>query len=75
MLIRKYPDRKRFITLARDHNVVPVCVEILADMETPVSLLAKLYRNQGPIFLLESVVLATSGCTGGTSVRVKLSRY
>jgi anthranilate synthase component 1 len=55
MQIRKYPDRERFINLSRDHNVVPVCVEILADMETPVSLLAKLYRNQGPIFLLESV--------------------
>jgi anthranilate synthase component 1 len=55
MQIRNYPDRERFIKLARDNNVVPVCVEILADMETPVSLLAKLYRKQGPIFLLESV--------------------
>ena len=55
MQIRNYPDRERFINLSRDHNVVPVCVEILADMETPVSLLAKLYRKQGPIFLLESV--------------------
>ncbi len=55
MLIRKFPDRERFVELARDHNVVPVCVEILADMETPVSLLTKLYRQQGPIFLLESV--------------------
>ncbi len=55
MLIRKFPDKQRFVELARDHNVVPVCVEILADMETPVSLLAKFYRKQGPIFLLESV--------------------
>ena len=55
MRIRKFPDRKRFEELARENNVVPVCVEILADMETPVSLLSKLYRNQGPIFLLESV--------------------
>lgn len=55
MLIRKFPNRKRFVELAQNHNVVPVCVEILADMETPVSLLTKLYRNQGPIFLLESV--------------------
>ena len=55
MLIRTFPDRRRFIELARDHNVVPVCIEILADMETPVSLLSKLYRNRGPIFLLESV--------------------
>ncbi len=55
MLIRKFPNRERFAELARDHNVVPVCVEILADMETPVSLLTKLYRKRGPIFLLESV--------------------
>ena len=55
MLIRKFPDKERFIELARDHNVVPVCVELLADMETPVSLLTKFYRDQGPIFLLESV--------------------
>jgi len=55
MLIRKFPSRKRFIGLAQEHNVVPVCVEILADMETPVSLLTKLYRQQSPIFLLESV--------------------
>ena len=55
MLIRKFPNRERFVDLARSHNVVPVCVEILADMETPVSLLTKLYRRQGPIFLLESV--------------------
>ncbi len=55
MLIRKFPDKERFVELAQDHNVVPVCMEILADMETPVSLLTKFYRNQGPIFLLESV--------------------
>jgi anthranilate synthase component 1 len=55
MLICKNPNRERFVELAQQHNVVPVCVEILADMETPVSLLSKLYRRQGPIFLLESV--------------------
>jgi anthranilate synthase component I len=55
MFIRQFPDRERFKNLARQYNVVPVCVEILADMETPVSLLAKLYANKGPIFLFESV--------------------
>lgn len=55
MLLRKFPDQSRFEALARAHNVVPLAVEILADMETPVSLLAKLYREQGPVFLLESV--------------------
>ncbi len=55
MLLRKFPDQAQFQELARNFNVIPVGVEILADMETPVSLLAKLYRKQGPIFLLESV--------------------
>jgi anthranilate synthase component 1 len=55
MLLRKFPDQAHFQELARTHNVIPIGVEILADMETPVSLLAKLYRKQGPIFLLESV--------------------
>jgi anthranilate synthase component 1 len=55
MLIRQFPDRERFESLSRQFNVVPVCTEILADMETPVSLLAKLYQRKGPIFLLESV--------------------
>ncbi len=55
MFIRRFPDRERFKTLADRCTVVPVCVEILADMETPVSLLAKFYRRKGPVFLLESV--------------------
>ena len=55
MQIRQFPNRDRFVELAQSHNVVPVCTELLADMETPVSLLTKLYRNKGPIFLLESV--------------------
>ncbi|MCP4748857.1 MAG: anthranilate synthase component I [Desulfobacteraceae bacterium] len=55
MLIRQFPDKDRFDKLAKRYNVIPVCVEILADMETPVSLLSKLYRKQGPVFLFESV--------------------
>jgi anthranilate synthase component 1 len=55
MLIRQFPSQERFVDLAGQYNVVPVCMEILADMETPVSLLTKCYRDKGPIFLLESV--------------------
>jgi anthranilate synthase component I len=55
MILRKFPDQAYFQELAATHNVIPVGVEILADMETPVSLLAKFYRKQGPMFLLESV--------------------
>ncbi len=55
MRLREYPDAARFIHLTAAHNVVPVVREILADTETPVSLLRKLYRGQGPAFLFESV--------------------
>ncbi|MFP4649919.1 MAG: anthranilate synthase component I family protein [Desulfobacterales bacterium] len=55
MLLRQFPEKSEFAGYFRDHNVVPVCREILADMETPVSVLKKLYQNQSPAFLLESV--------------------
>ncbi len=55
MRIRQFPIKERFLDLARDHNVIPVCAEILADTETPVSLLRKIYPGKGPAFLLESV--------------------
>ncbi|NOY68855.1 MAG: anthranilate synthase component I [Deltaproteobacteria bacterium] len=55
MLIRNFPDKKEFMRLYETHSVVPVCHEILADMETPVSVLFKTYPQKGPAFLFESV--------------------
>jgi len=55
MLIKQFPDKNKFIQLAEHNNVIPVCVEILADTETPVSLFKKIYKNKGPVFLFESV--------------------
>ena len=52
------PSREEFRALARDHTVVPVWREVLADLETPVSAFVKLVGAQpdGPAgFLLESV--------------------
>jgi anthranilate synthase component I len=54
MSIQVHPSRAAFLELARQGNVVPVCADLLADLETPVSAYAKL-RGQGPAFLLESV--------------------
>jgi anthranilate synthase component 1 len=48
------PAREVFLQLSRQGNVVPVCTDLLADLETPVSAYAKL-RGHGPAFLLESV--------------------
>ncbi len=47
------PDRDTFIRLATEHGVVPVWREVLADLETPLSVYAKL-SGDGPSFLLES---------------------
>jgi len=56
MQIRQFPDPSTFRRLARHHNVIPVCVELLADTLTPVSLLGHFHRCQSsPLFLLESV--------------------
>jgi anthranilate synthase component 1 len=55
MLLSRFPDPSAFVALARTHNVIPVCAEILADTDTPVGLLRKFYPDRGPVFLLESV--------------------
>ena len=48
------PDIDTFVGLAREHTVVPVWREVLADLETPVSAFLKLVGD-GEGFLLESV--------------------
>jgi anthranilate synthase component I len=55
MLLNNFPNKDKFLTFTKNHNVVPVCTEILADTETPVSLLKKFYRKNSPVFLFESV--------------------
>ncbi len=55
MLLKQFPKINEFERLYSRHNVVPVCREILADMETPVSVLNKTYNQADPAFLLESV--------------------
>ncbi|MCU1503514.1 MAG: trpE, partial [Ilumatobacteraceae bacterium] len=48
------PDRSEFVALAAEHTLVPVWCELLADLETPVAVYAKLVGD-GAGFLLESV--------------------
>ena len=47
------PTRDEFMAQAAQHGVVPVWRELLADLETPLSVYARL-RGDGPTFLLES---------------------
>jgi anthranilate synthase component 1 len=48
-----FPSPEEFALEAASHSVVPVWVDLVADSETPLSLLTKL-RGDGPAFLLES---------------------
>ena len=48
------PNRATFRELAREHSVVPVWNEVLADLTTPVALFARCVGDE-PGFLLESV--------------------
>ncbi|MEJ7585012.1 MAG: anthranilate synthase component I, partial [Acidimicrobiales bacterium] len=49
------PGRAEFRALARDHTVIPVWRELLADLITPVAAFARLCPGDEPGFLLESV--------------------
>ncbi|MBQ27420.1 MAG: anthranilate synthase component I [Nitrospiraceae bacterium] len=49
-----FPDLDTFTSLAREGNIIPVYREILADMETPVSAMAKI-DDGAYAYLLESV--------------------
>jgi anthranilate synthase component 1 len=49
-----HPSREVFEHLCTQGNVIPVCTDLMADFETPVSAYAKL-KDSGPSYLLESV--------------------
>ena len=48
-----HPSPEEFLALAVDHGVIPIWREVLADLETPLSVYTKLCGD-GPSFLLES---------------------
>ncbi len=55
MIIAKpYPDKKTFLELSRQANLIPVYQEVLVDMETPISLFYKVFVGHYG-FLLESI--------------------
>ncbi len=48
------PSREAFERLASGHDIVPVCRELVADLDTPVSVLAR-FADREHVFLLESM--------------------
>ncbi len=67
------PSRKDFLALSKKYNLIPVCREILADLETPVSCFLKL-GNRPYSYLLESVEggekMARYSFIGATSSKI-----
>ncbi|WP_027363138.1 anthranilate synthase component I family protein [Desulfospira joergensenii] len=55
MILKEFPNKSEFSELAETCNVVPICTRVLADTDTPVSILQKTYSNEMESFLLESV--------------------
>ena len=49
------PSRKEFLSLAKEHTLVPVCCILTADLETPVSAFLRAAWPERECFLLESV--------------------
>jgi anthranilate synthase component 1 len=54
MILDTFPSHEIFRTLLKTSTVVPVGAKILADTETPVSVLARFAHNNPNVFLLES---------------------
>ena len=50
-----HPSRKEFLSLAKEHTLVPVCRVLTADLETPVSAFLRAAWQERECFLLESV--------------------
>ena len=51
MILDRLPDKNQFIELAQSSNVIPVATRVLADSDTPVSILQKCYEKEKPCFL------------------------
>ncbi len=59
------PDRATFRTWAREHTVVPVWRELLADQVTPVSAFTRLCPDDEPGFLLLRASLGKTTALAG----------
>jgi anthranilate synthase component 1 len=49
------PSRKEFLALAKEHTLIPVCLTLTADLETPVSAFLRAAWAERECFMLESV--------------------
>ncbi len=54
MILENFPTRGEFAEMAKKSTVIPVGIKILADTETPVSVLARFANTGDNVFLFES---------------------
>ena len=54
MILQTFPARDEFKLMLNDSTVVPVGAKVLADTETPVTMLARFANSSSDVFLLES---------------------
>ncbi|MBF0302988.1 MAG: chorismate-binding protein [Desulfamplus sp.] len=64
MILKQYPSKEDFKELALKYNVIPVCAEILADTETPVSILQKFYSSDKAEDLSSKVAVRSTSENG-----------
>lgn len=50
-----FPSRQEFSAACRDNDIVPLCREMIADVDTPLTLFAKFAAEYEDIFLFESM--------------------
>ena len=50
-----FPESSLFANLLKQHELVPVCCEVMADLDTPLTLFAKISDTSGHQFLFESM--------------------
>ncbi len=50
-----FPSKPEFLQLSESYNLIPLCLEMPSDLETPISIFYKLYDNEQCLFLLESM--------------------
>ena len=53
--INCFPDRERFINDSRTSRLIPICTEVVADLDTPLTLFAKVAGDGDHVFLFESM--------------------
>lgn len=77
-----FPDKEQFLKLANTGNMIPVYCDLMADLDTPVSVYSRLQAASGAAFLLESIEGGTVvnrysfiGCQPRKTIECRIGGY